>query len=47
VVVESNSSRYKVGDIVSGITGWQEWTIADENNHFSSSRRGSASISRR
>jgi hypothetical protein len=24
-----------VGDIVSGITGWQEWTIADENNHFS------------
>jgi hypothetical protein len=35
VVVESNSSRYKVGDIVSGITGWQEWTIADENNHFS------------
>ena len=35
VVVESNSSRYHVGDIVSGITGWQEWVIADENNRFS------------
>jgi NADPH-dependent curcumin reductase CurA len=34
VVVESNSSRYKVGDIVAGITGWQEWVIADEGNRF-------------
>ncbi|MFZ1062703.1 MAG: NADP-dependent oxidoreductase [Acidimicrobiales bacterium] len=35
VVVESRSSHYRVGDIVSGITGWQEWAIADETNRFS------------
>jgi NADPH-dependent curcumin reductase CurA len=35
VVVESQSSRYKVGDVVSGVTGWQEWVIADEANRFS------------
>jgi NADPH-dependent curcumin reductase CurA len=29
-VVASNTDRYAVGDLVSGITGWQEWTIADE-----------------
>ena len=29
-VVESNSDRYAVGDLVSGLTGWQEYTIADE-----------------
>ena len=34
VVVESNSSRYHVGDVVSGVTGWQEWVIADELNRF-------------
>jgi NADPH-dependent curcumin reductase CurA len=29
-VVASNSTRYAVGDLVSGTTGWQEWAIADE-----------------
>lgn len=30
VVVKSNSSRYRVGDHVSGLTGWQDYCIADE-----------------
>ncbi|MBO6904037.1 MAG: NADP-dependent oxidoreductase [Parvibaculum sp.] len=30
VVVKSNSSRYKEGDHVSGLTGWQDYCIADE-----------------
>lgn len=30
-VVASNSDRYAVGDLVSGLTGWQEYTIADED----------------
>ena len=34
VVVESNSERYRVGDVVNGMTGWQEWTIASEANRF-------------
>ncbi len=29
-VVESKSDRYKVGDIVSGLTGWQEYAVADD-----------------
>ena len=29
-VVESNSSRYKVGDFVFGMLGWQDYAIADE-----------------
>jgi len=29
-VVESRSSRYHVGDLVTGITGWQEYCVADE-----------------
>jgi NADPH-dependent curcumin reductase len=29
-VIESKSDRYQVGDIVSGLTGWQEYVIADE-----------------
>ncbi len=33
--MESNSARYHVGDIVSGVTGWQEWVIADDSNKFS------------
>ena len=28
-VVASNSDRYAEGDLVSGLTGWQEYTIAD------------------
>lgn len=35
VVVESCNPAYAVGDIVIGMTGWQEWCIADENNKFS------------
>jgi len=34
VVVESRSSRYRVGDIVFGMTNWQEWAIASETNRF-------------
>ena len=34
IVVESNSERYVVGDIVLGVTGWQEWAIASETNRF-------------
>jgi len=33
-VVESRSNRYQVGDIVAGLTGWQEWcVIADADVH--------------
>ncbi|HUV58129.1 MAG TPA: NADP-dependent oxidoreductase [Acidimicrobiales bacterium] len=35
VVVESNSTRYAVGDIVFGMTNWQEWVLATEENRFS------------
>jgi NADPH-dependent curcumin reductase len=34
VVVESRSERYHVGDVVIGMTGWQEWAIASESNKF-------------
>jgi NADPH-dependent curcumin reductase CurA len=34
VVVESNSDRYQVGDVVNGVTNWQEWAIASETNRF-------------
>ena len=34
VVVESNSSRYNPGDIVYGMTNWQEWVLADDQNKF-------------
>jgi NADPH-dependent curcumin reductase CurA len=30
IVVKSNSARYKEGDRVSGLTGWQDFCIADE-----------------
>jgi len=29
-VLESNSSRYKKGDLLFGMTGWQDYVIADE-----------------
>ncbi len=29
-VVDSNTDRYKVGDLVFGMTGWQDFTLADE-----------------
>ena len=35
VVVESNSERYNVGDVVFGMTNWQEWVLATEGNRFS------------
>ncbi len=35
VVVESCTDAYQVGDIVIGMTGWQEWAIADASNKFS------------
>jgi NADPH-dependent curcumin reductase CurA len=34
VVVESNSERYHIGDVVNGVTGWQEWAIASDTNKF-------------
>ena len=34
VVVESNHERYRVGDVVLGVTGWQEWALASESNKF-------------
>src|SRR5580700_2806075 len=34
VVVESNHDRYSVGDVVLGVTGWQEWALASESNKF-------------
>ena len=34
VVVESNSARYQVGDVVYGQTNWQEWVVASEQNTF-------------
>jgi NADPH-dependent curcumin reductase CurA len=40
VVVESNSERYQVGDIVLGMTGWQEFAIASESNKFTVLPRG-------
>ncbi len=29
-VIRSRSDRYRVGDLVFGLTGWQEYTLADE-----------------
>lgn len=40
VVVESRSPLYQVGDIVFGMTGWQEWAIADSSNPFTVLPRG-------
>jgi hypothetical protein len=34
VVVESNSEHYRVGDVVNGMTGWQEWALASDTNRF-------------
>ncbi|MDE2281954.1 MAG: NADP-dependent oxidoreductase [Actinomycetales bacterium] len=35
VVVASRSDRYQIGDVVYGMTNWQDWAIADEVNRFS------------
>lgn len=34
VVVETNSASYQVGDVVFGMTGWQEWVLATPQNRF-------------
>ncbi len=34
VVVESRTSHLKVGDVVFGMTGWQEWVLATAENRF-------------
>lgn len=40
VVVESKTPRYSVGDVVFGMTGWQEWTVASQENTFTVLPRG-------
>ncbi|MHB8379525.1 MAG: NADP-dependent oxidoreductase [Acidimicrobiales bacterium] len=35
VVVESRSERYHVGDVVFGMTNWQEWALANDEHRFS------------
>jgi hypothetical protein len=32
-VMASRSARYPEGALVTGLTGWQEWTVADEGHH--------------
>ena len=32
-VISSNSDRYKVGDMVFGMTGWQDYALADEGEN--------------
>lgn len=34
VVVESRSDRYAVGDVVFGMTNWQEWVLATTEDRF-------------
>jgi NADPH-dependent curcumin reductase CurA len=33
-IVESNCPRYQPGQLVFGLTGWQDYAIADESEHF-------------
>jgi NADPH-dependent curcumin reductase CurA len=35
VVVETNTASYQVGDVVYGMTGWQEWVLASRDHKFS------------
>ncbi|HEY5266962.1 MAG TPA: NADP-dependent oxidoreductase [Acidimicrobiales bacterium] len=35
VIVESRTERYSVGDVVFGMTNWQEWVLATDENRFS------------
>lgn len=39
-VVETRSDRYQVGDVVYGMTGWQEFATASGDNHFTVVPRG-------
>jgi NADPH-dependent curcumin reductase CurA len=34
VVVESNNGDYQIGDVVFGMTNWQEWVLASNQNKF-------------
>ncbi len=34
IVVESRTPRFEVGDIVFGMTNWQEWVLATNENRF-------------
>lgn len=34
IVVETRSDHYAIGDIVIGLTGWQEWAVASKANRF-------------
>jgi NADPH-dependent curcumin reductase CurA len=40
VVVESSSERYRVGDVVTGVPGWQEWAVADDAHPYAVVPRG-------
>lgn len=40
VVVESRSERYQVGDVVVGMTNWQEWVLATPDRRFSRIPKG-------
>jgi NADPH-dependent curcumin reductase CurA len=40
VVVESCTDRYRVGDVVFGMTGWQDYAIANDVNRFTVLPRG-------
>ncbi len=40
VVVASKSARYEVGDVVVGMTNWQEWVVANDERRFSVVPRG-------
>ncbi len=40
IVVESNTARFAVGDVVVGMTNWQEWAIADDTHRFAVVPRG-------
>jgi NADPH-dependent curcumin reductase len=33
-ILESNSERYQPGDLVFGMTGWQDYVVADEGERF-------------
>ncbi|HEY5267393.1 MAG TPA: NADP-dependent oxidoreductase [Acidimicrobiales bacterium] len=35
VIIESRTERYSVGDVVFGMTNWQEWVLATAENRFS------------
>ena len=35
VVIESRDQRYRPGDVVFGMTGWQEWVLATNEERFS------------